>query len=49
MSLAEIRRNPFMLRGMLHCGKNRGALASDDRDATKAAFRATFPPEMLAS
>jgi hypothetical protein len=45
MFRAKIRRNPSMLRGMLHCGKNRGA----NRMQQRRAGEARFPPEMLAS
>jgi hypothetical protein len=42
---AKIRRNPSMLRAMLHCGKNRGANGMQHRRGAEA----RFPPEMLAS
>ena len=34
MIFAKTRRNPSMLRGMLHCGKNRRPTAGRDRNAT---------------
>jgi hypothetical protein len=45
MFRAKIRRNPSMLRGMLHCGKKRGAKRMQHRPVAKPHFQ----PEMLAS